>query len=198
MQEWLKDVELDGKLVKLRPMTTADKEGLLNASSDGKLWELWYTSVPSAASIDQYIQKALDEKNNGKGLPFVVINKNSGDIIGATRYCNAAPEHRRLEIGYTYYARHYQRTGVNRECKYLLLQYAFEVLNCIAVEFRTNWFNQPSRTAIAKLGAKQDGILRNHQINPDGSFRDTVVFSITNQEWTGVKRSLIYGMEQYK
>lgn len=198
MQEWLKDVELDGKLVKLRPMTTADKEGLLNASSDGKLWELWYTSVPSAASIDQYIQKALDEKNNGKGLPFVVINNNSGDIIGATRYCNATPEHRRLEIGYTYYARQYQRTGVNRECKYLLLQYAFEVLNCIAVEFRTNWFNQPSRTAIAKLGAKQDGILRNHQINPDGSFRDTVVFSITNQEWTGVKRSLIYGMEQYK
>jgi len=125
------------------------------------------------------------------------LDKNNGDIIGSTRYYNVQPEHRRLEIGYTWYAKKYQRTGVNTECKYLLLQYAFENLNCIAVQFLTNWYNLPSRAAIARLGAKQDGVLRNHRLNADGSYRDTVVFSITEQEWTSVKKSLNYGMEKY-
>src|SRR5690606_19098467 len=110
---------------------------------------------------------------------------------------NAMYDHRRVEIGYTWYAKKYQRTGVNTECKYLLLKYAFEVLGCIAVEFRTNWHNLRSRTAISRLGAKQDGILRNHQLNSDGSYRDTVVFSITNQEWKGVEKSLNYEIRKY-
>jgi len=126
------------------------------------------------------------------------LDKNNGDIIGSTRYYNVQPEHRRLEIGYTWYAKKYQRTGVNTECKYLMLKYAFEDLNCIAVQFLTNWHNLRSRAAIVRLGAKQDGVLRNHRLNADGSCRDTVVFSIIEQEWQSVKKSLKYEMKKYK
>jgi len=197
MQNWIKNIELKGRTVKLIPLNKLHKNGLLQAASDGKLWELWFTSVPSKENIDKYIIKALDEKENNRGFPFVVTDKKSGEIIGSTRFCNATPEHRRLEIGYTWYSKKSQRTGVNTECKYLLLQYAFEKLNCIAVEFRTNWFNLQSRSAISRLGAKQDGVLRNHQLNSDGSYRDTVVFSITEKEWKGVRKSLKYEMEKY-
>jgi RimJ/RimL family protein N-acetyltransferase len=197
MINWLKNTELEGVKVKLIPLTIAHREELLKAASDGKLWELWFTSVPSKENIDSYIAKALDDFKKGIALPFVVINKNNGELIGATRFCNAVPDHKRVEIGYTWYAKKYQRTGVNTECKYLLLKYAFEELSCIAVEFRTNWYNLRSRAAISRLGAKQDGILRNHQLNSDGSYRDTVVFSITNQEWKGVEKLLLYEMKKY-
>ena len=197
MANWIKTLEQEGEKVKLVPLEKSHKAGLLKAAADGKLWELWFTSVPSAETIDNYIEHALNQKQNGTEFPFVVLDKNNGDIIGSTRYYNVQPEHRRLEIGYTWYAKKYQRTGVNTECKYLLLQYAFENLNCIAVQFLTNWYNLPSRAAIARLGAKQDGVLRNHRLNADGSYRDTVVFSITEQEWTSVKKSLNYGMEKY-
>ncbi|WP_373518075.1 GNAT family N-acetyltransferase [Pricia sp.] len=197
MKTWLKKIELEGEKVKLVPLGKAHKDGLLNAAADGKLWELWFTSVPSAATIDTYIEQALNQKQNGSEFPFVVLDKNSGDIIGSTRYYNVQPEHRRLEIGYTWYARKYQRTGANTECKYLLLKYAFEDLNCIAVQFLTNWHNLRSRAAITRLGAKQDGVLRNHRLNADGSCRDSVVFSITVQEWAGVKKSLEYEMVKY-
>ncbi|RLD77230.1 MAG: GNAT family N-acetyltransferase [Bacteroidetes bacterium] len=197
MKNWIKNIELEGKTVKLIPLNKLHKNGLLQAASDGKLWELWFASVPSKENIDKYIIKALDEKENNRGFPFVVTDKKSGEIIGSTRFCNATPEHRRVEIGYTWYSKKSQRTGVNTECKYLLLQYAFEKLNCIAVEFRTNWFNLQSRCAISRLGAKQDGVFRNHQLNSDGSYRDTVVFSITEKEWKGVRKSLKYEMEKY-
>lgn len=198
MTNWLKPTELEGKNVKLVPLSIAHKDQLLKASADGKLWELWFTSVPSAKTIDQYLAKAFRDQEKGIALPFVVVDKNTCEIIGSTRFCNALPEHKRVEIGFTWYAKKSQRTGVNTECKYLLLKHAFEVLDCIAVEFRTNWHNLRSRAAISRLGAKQDGILRNHQMNADGSYRDTVVFSITNQEWTGVKKSLVYEMKKYE
>jgi RimJ/RimL family protein N-acetyltransferase len=144
-----------------------------------------------ALALESYVETALNQLEQGTGFPFVVIEKQTDKIIGSTRYLNADPEHKRLEIGSTWYSASYHRTGVNTECKYLLLKHAFEELKCIAVEFRTNWFNLKSRAAIERLGARQDGILRNHRINPDGSIRDTVVFSITDGEWIGVKKSLL-------
>jgi RimJ/RimL family protein N-acetyltransferase len=146
--------------------------------------------------LDSYIDIALQQQQEGTGFPFVVIEKQSDMIIGSTRYLNAEPGHMRLEIGSTWYAASFHRTGVNTECKYVLLKHAFEELNCIAVEFRTDWFNLKSRAAIERLGARQDGILRNHRINPDGSFRDTVVFSITDREWIGVKKSLLKALHR--
>jgi len=190
MKNWLKEIELIGEKVQLIPLNPNHSNELVTAASDGELWNLLVTTVPSKNTVDGYLQFALDEQQTGKGLPFVVIDKNSNTIIGSTRYCNADLEHRRLEIGYTWYSKSYQRTGINTECKLLLLQHAFEVLNCIAVEFRTNIHNIASKNAIQRLGAKQDGILRNHRINPDGSLRDSVVYSITKQEWKSVKTFL--------
>jgi RimJ/RimL family protein N-acetyltransferase len=129
-------------------------------------------------------------------MPFAVRDNQSGDVVGSTRYFNVDAPNRRLEIGHTWYAKRAQRTAVNTECKLLLLTHAFEILGCIAVEFRTHWFNHASRTAIARLGAKQDGVLRNHQLMPDGSRRDTVVFSIIDAEWLAVKRHLRYLLER--
>ena len=123
-------------------------------------------------------------------MPFAVFDNASGDIVGSTRYFNVDAANRRLEIGHTWYAKRAQRSPINTECKLLLLTHAFESLNCIAVEFRTHWFNQQSRAAIARLGAKQDGVLRNHQLMPDGSRRDTVVFSILDSEWPAVRAHL--------
>lgn len=190
MNPWLIETELNGDVVKLIPLQRKHRNDLLNAAADGALWNLWYTSVPSEKTIDNYIDVVLREKEEDKALPFVVIDKKTDTIIGTTRYCNVVPNHRRLEIGYTWYAKSYQKTAVNTTCKLLLLTHAFEYLDCIAVEFRTNWHNQASRNAIARLGAKQDGILRNHQIDTEGILRDTVVFSITREEWKAVKRSL--------
>jgi len=198
MENWIKDdLQLEGRIVKLIPLELSHKEGLLKAASDGNLWELWFTSVPSSNTIDHYISQALEDQQKGESYPFTVVDIQSDEIIGSTRFYNIQAAHRRLEIGYTWYAKKYQRTGVNTECKFLMLKYAFEELNCIAVQFMTNWFNLPSRKAIARLGAKQDGILRNHRLNADGSCRDTVVFSITVQEWAGVHKSLKYNMEKY-
>ena len=193
MNNWLKDITLEGDLVRLIPLTKQHNKDLVTAASDGELWNLWYTSVPSEQTIDDYIDFALNEKQAGRSHAFVVIDKSSNKIIGSSRYCNAINENR-VEIGYTWYAQSTQRTGINTECKYLLLKHAFEQLNCIAVEFRTNWHNHPSRNAIARLGAKQDGVLRNHLIDSEGVYRDTVVFSITNQEWPTVKKSLAFKM----
>jgi len=160
------------------------------------LWKLWFTSVPDANTTDSYIQTALEQYKDKTSIPFAVIDKASGKIIGSTRYCNINSQHNRLEIGYTWYARSFQRTGINTECKYLLLQHAFEVFNCIAVEFRTHWFNEKSRAAITRLGAKQDGVLRNHRIDKSGRMRDTVVFSIIANEWPVVKQGLEYKMKR--
>jgi len=197
MTKWLNEIELEGSLVKLIPLRRDHREDLLRAAADGELWKLWYTSVPSEKTIDAYINWVLSEWEKDKALPFVVVDKKTNKIIGSTRFCNATPEHRRVELGYTWYAKSFQKTGVNTECKYLLLTHAFDTLDCIAVEFRTHWHNVASRNAIARLGAKQDGVLRNHQIDAEGAIRDTVVFSILRDEWQVVKKSLLFRMNNY-
>jgi RimJ/RimL family protein N-acetyltransferase len=181
---------LEGEHVRLEPMQPDHAGGLVVAIADGALEQLWYTIVPSPASIDAWIAGARSQQAAGLALPFVVRRLRDGRIVGSTRYMNIEPAQRRLEIGTTFYAASVQRSALNTECKRLLLGHAFEALGCLAVEFRTHWFNQRSREAIARLGAKQDGILRNHQRLPDGSLRDTVVFSIIDSEWPAVKRHL--------
>jgi N-acetyltransferase len=198
MPNWLSPITLVGQEVDLIPLEKSHREELLRAAADGELWNTWYTSVPSEQTIDIYLETASQEQANGKSLPFVVVNKEDKRIVGTTRYCNIEPENRRLEIGHTWYAKSFQRTGVNTECKYLLLRHAFESLNTIAVEFRTNWFNYRSRTAILRLGAKQDGVLRSHRIDQQGLLRDTVVFSIIQSEWQTVKKSLEYEMSKVR
>ena len=190
--KWLFETKLIGKYVTLVPLNINHRDALVTAASDGKLWELWFTHVPSETTIDTAIEFALSEQSQGRSLPLVVIDNKSGNVIGSTRFCNAVAEHRRVEIGYTWYSKSYQRTIVNAECKLLMLTHAFEKLNAIAVEFRTNWFNHASRTAISKLGAKQDAVLRNHSIDAEGVYRDTVVFSIIDSEWVTAKKSLLY------
>lgn len=192
MTPWIDHLSLDGQTITLLPMELSHQAALLAAASDGDLWRLWYTSVPSAERISEYIQTALADQKAGTAYPFVVLHKNSQQIIGSTRFYNLQPEHRRVEIGFTWYAQSFQQTRVNTECKYLLLEYAFETLNCIAVQFLTDWHNLRSRQALARLGAKQDGVLRHHRLNADGSYRDSVVFSITDREWPGVQKSLAY------
>ena len=187
---WFEDIELESENIKLTPLTMEHADALVNAANDGELWKLWFTSVPSAEIIDDYITTALEQKAKGLSLPFVVIDKASGEVIGSTRFCNADLLNQRVEIGYTWYSKSYQKTSCNTECKLLLLTHAFESLEAIAVEFRTNWHNQASRSAITRLGAKQDGVLRNHQKMPNGGYRDTVVFSIINTEWPSVKVNL--------
>jgi len=198
MQNWLYDTVLEGSHVKLIPLTESHAGALVKAASDGSLWELWYTSVPGKDNVSGYIAFALEEKKAGRALPFVVINKATEEIIGSTRFCNADTRNQRVEIGYTWYAKSFQKTAVNTECKYLLLSHAFEELSAIAVEFRTHWHNHGSRAAIARLGAKQDGVLRNHQVDADGRYRDTVVFSITNQEWPTVKKGLKHKLSYHR
>lgn len=196
MKKWFNEIVLETENVKLTPITLNHKADLIAASTDGNLSELWFTSIPTLENIDNYIEKAIADFELDKGLAFVVINKKTDTIIGTTRYTNATPEHRRLEIGYTWYAKSFQKTYINSECKLLLLTHAFEELKAIAVEFRTNWYNFQSRNAIARLGAKQDGVLRNHQIMTDGSIRDTVIFSIIESEWKTCKLSLKHKIEQ--
>jgi len=194
---WLKDIELESENIKLIPLTADHKDALLKAASDGELWKLWFTSVPSVNNIDVYISNALAQKSQGLALPFVVVEKCSGNIIGSTRFCNADVINHRVEIGYTWYSKRYQRSSCNTECKLLLLTHAFETLDAIAVELRTSWHNQASRAAIARLGAKQDGVLRNHQKLANGGYRDTVVFSIINVEWQSVKENLEFKQSAY-
>ena len=196
MSKWITPVALEGDHIILEPMSVGHIPALQDAVRDGELWKLWYTHVPSPESAEQYVREALDQVERQGMLPFVVRHRESEKIIGSTRFCNIEVAERRLEIGYTWYAKSFQRTPVNTECKLRLLQHAFETLGVIAVEFRTHWHNRASRAAIARLGAKQDGVLRNHRKMPDGSYRDTVVFSIIDSEWPAVKKNLRYWLEE--
>ncbi|WND02457.1 GNAT family protein [Temperatibacter marinus] len=189
-ETWLTDVTLNTGMIYLRPLEWGDREALIEAASDGELWKLWFTSVPSAETIDAYIDKALRDKEKGEALAFVVGLQETGQIIGCSRFCHADSLNKRVEIGYTWYSKSYQRTAVNSQCKLLLLSHAFEQLGAIAVEFKTHHSNERSQTAIMRLGAKHDGILRQHQKLADGSYRDTYVYSILNREWPDVKARL--------
>jgi len=193
---FVEPVTLEGRHVTLEPLGHEHAATIRDAAADGELWRLWYTGVPAPEKTEAWIDAALAMREKQGAMPFAVRAKATREIVGSTRYFNVEAAHRRLEIGHTWYARRAQRTAVNSECKLLLLTHAFEALRCIAVEFRTNFFNFQSREAIARLGAKQDGILRNHQIQPDGTLRDTVVFSIIEGEWPAVKRNLAFRLER--
>jgi len=194
-QRWTQPVTLQGTYVRLEPLAAEHAPGLRAALLDGHLWRLWYTAVPTPDGVEAYIDTALRGQEAGTDLPFVVRD-GAGDIVGCTRYCRIEQANHRLEIGYTWYAQRVQRTGLNTEAKRLLLGHAFETLQAIAVEFRTDWFNQRSRAAIARLGAKQDGVLRNAVRRPDGSMRDTVVFSIIDSEWQSVRTHLDFQLSR--
>lgn len=192
---WLKPVTLTGAHAVLEPLRAEHAGELARAAADGELWRLWYTGVASPERMAGYVAAALDMRERYDAMPFAVRDA-TGAVVGCTRYFNVDVANRRLEIGHTWYAKRAQRTPVNTECKLLLLTHAFETLGCIAVEFRTHWFNQASRAAIARLGAKQDGVLRNHQLGADGAKRDTVVFSIIDGEWPAVKKHLTFQLER--
>ena len=193
---FIEPVTLRGRHATLEPLGREHQGALAEAAADGELWRLWYTSIAPPEKMDAYIAAALDMRERLGAMPFAVRENSGGSIVGCTRYFNVDAANRRLEIGHTWYAKRVQRTALNTECKLLLLAHAFEKLSCIAVEFRTHWFNHASREAIARLGAKQDGVLRNHQLSPDGGYRDTVVFSIIESEWPAVKRHLEFQLQR--
>jgi len=189
-------VILDGQHVRLEPLSVAHEESLVAAASDGELWNSTVTIVPSRATVAAYIAAALDMQAKGTALPFVTIHKSSGKVVGSTRYFHIERDHRRVEIGYTWLSASAQRTQINTEAKLLMLTHAFETWRCIRVEFFTDFLNHQSRTAILRLGAKQEGILRNHMIMPSGRYRDSVCFSITEAEWPEVKARLAAKLRQ--
>jgi RimJ/RimL family protein N-acetyltransferase len=195
-RRFIEPVTLRGAHASLEPLAADHLDAIRAAAADGALWRLWYTSVPSPETTSAWLETALDMRERLGAMPFAVRDSASGDIVGSTRYFNVDAVNRRLEIGHTWYAKRAQRTAINTDCKLLLLAHAFEALGCIAVEFRTHWFNEASRNAIARLGARQDGVLRNHQLMPDGSRRDTVVFSILDSEWPAVKAHLRFLLER--
>ncbi len=186
---WPAPVRLVGERVALEPLAETHADELAEAVQDGELWKLWYTTVPAPAAMQEEVQRRLGRQTAGEWLPFAVVCRLSGRAIGMTSYLNLVAFVRRLEIGATWIRGAAQRTGINTECKLLLLQHAFESLDCIAVELRTNTFNQQSRRAIEALGAKLDGVLRNH-FDPAGNVRDTCVYSIISGEWPRVKQHL--------
>lgn len=189
-------ITLTGQHARLTPLSPDHLRDLQAAASDGRLWELFFTSVPSPENLTTWFKIAIEQRDKGLALAFTVFDQKLNRIIGSTRYCNIDSANKRLEIGYTWYAQSYQRSAINTECKLLLLTHAFEVLDCNAVEFRTDWFNQRSQKAIERLGAKRDGVLRSHMILPDGRVRDTVVYSILKHEWAGVKANLEFKLKR--
>jgi N-acetyltransferase len=195
-ERFIAPVTLQGRHVTVEPLGAAHLDAVRAAANDGELWRLWYTSVPAPERTSAWLAAALEMREKQGAMPFVVRDNTDGSLVGSTRYFNVDAVNRRLEIGHTWYAKRAQRTAINTECKLLLLTHAFETLRCIGVEFRTHWFNHASRTAIARLGAKQDGVLRNHQLMPDGSRRDTVVFSIVDGEWLAVKAHLRFLLDR--
>jgi RimJ/RimL family protein N-acetyltransferase len=192
---WLEPTTLRGAHVTLAPLAPDHLDGLRAAAADGELWRLWYTSVPSPDNVEKEIARRLDLQRKGSMQPFTVFDA-AGAIAGMTTFMNADETNRRVEIGSTWYARRVQRTGLNTEAKLLMLTHAFERLGCIAVEFRTSWFNRESRRAIERLGAKLDGVLRNHILHANGTRRDTCVYSILDGEWPAVKANLAFLLER--
>jgi RimJ/RimL family protein N-acetyltransferase len=183
-------VILEGQHVRLEPLSPAHEESLIVAAADGQLWKSTFTIVPSRDTMADYIASALIAQAQGHDLPFVIIRKSSGLVVGTTRFYFIDRDNRHVEIGYTWLAASAQRTGVNTEAKLLLLTHAFESWRCIRVAFLTDVLNEQSRTAILRLGAKQEGVLRNHMIMPGGRLRDSVCFSIIEAEWPEVKARL--------
>lgn len=187
----LAPITLEGHGVRLEPLDASHADALSAAAADGQLWNLWFTSVPAPGGTGKYIDDALAGQTAGHMLPWAVRDLVTGDIVGSTRYHDIDAAIDRVEIGYTWYAKSRQRTHVNTACKLLLLTHAFETLGCQVVGFRTDNFNIASQRAIAALGAKKDGVLRHQKARPDGTARDTWIFSILRAEWPDVKRHLM-------
>ncbi len=185
-----KPVTLEGLGVRLEPLAADHASELGEAAADGRLWELWFTSVPAPGETDAYIADALKNQEAGLMLPWAVRDMETNTIVGSTRYHDILAPADRVEIGYTWYSKSRQRTHINTTCKLLLLSHAFDTLGCEVVGLRTDNFNYASQNAIAALGAKRDGVIRHHAVRRDGSARDTVIFSILAQEWPDVKRHL--------
>ena len=183
-------VVLEGHGVRLEPLGSQHEAGLAAAAADGKLWELWFTSVPEPEQTAKYVADALSGQKAGHMLPWAVRELGSGDVVGTTRYHDIVPAIDRVEIGYTWYAARWQKSRVNTACKLLLLGHAFGTLCCALVGLRTDNFNFASQRAIEALGAKKDGVLRHHQARRDGTVRDSVMYSILAPEWPDVKRHL--------
>jgi RimJ/RimL family protein N-acetyltransferase len=194
--KWLEPATLVGKHAILEPLSHDHHDALIEAVKDGELWKLWYTLIPEPSGMRAEIDRRLGLQAQDAMLPFVVLDAATGKAAGMTTYMGVDALNRRVEIGATWYRKSLQRTALNTECKLLLLTRAFELLNCIAVEFRTHFFNHPSRRAIERLGAKLDGVLRNQQISPNGTLRDTCVYSIIASEWPTVKTHLSHEMNK--
>ena len=189
MQEAFEAVELFGEHVRLVPLGPEHEPGLIKAVNDGELWRLWYTFAPTPENMSGEISRRLALKAAGSMVPWTVLDR-EGRVAGMTTFMNVDQANRRVEIGSTWYAKRVQKTGLNTEAKLLLMGCAFEHLGCIAVEFRTHFMNQQSRRAIERLGAKLDGVMRNHMVSANGTLRDTAVYSIIASEWPAVKANL--------
>ena len=188
---------LEGYGMRLEPLAPGHHDALKTAAADGNLWELWFTSVPEPDKVAAYIATALEGQAKGHMLPWVVWELETGTIAGTTRYHDIVPEIDRVEIGYTWYAKRWQRTHVNTACKLLLFEHAFDALGCKVVGLRTDNFNLASQRAIERLGAKRDGILRHHQARRDGTVRDSYMYSVLLAEWPDVKRHLRLRLERH-
>ncbi|MFC4655055.1 GNAT family N-acetyltransferase [Rheinheimera marina] len=193
---WIQPGPLQGQHVSLEPLTEQHTEALSTALRDGESWKLWYAFVPNPDELALYVQQAVQGAERGEQA-FVVKLAETGQVVGTTRFYQVDAANKRALIGYTWYAESVRRTAVNTETKYLMLRHLFEQCGAIAAEFRTHFFNQTSRNAIERLGARQDGILRNHMIMKDGSYRDTVVYSIIASEWPAVRTNLLFKLSQH-
>ncbi len=188
----LEAVTLEGKFVRLEPLNKKHREGLCEAIADGDLWNLYVTLVPPLDQIDLFFENAKTAFETGDGLAFATIDKSTGKVAGSTRFMKANLPNKRLEIGFTFLGKTWQKTSINTEAKLLMLTHAFEVMNLNRVEFLTDYFNSTSRNAILRLGAKEEGMLRSHMIMPNGRVRDSMLYSIVKHEWGGVKLHLNY------
>ena len=193
---WPQPVTLRSARATLEPLDHRHRDDLIEAVKDGALWQLWYTTIPEPEKMSADIDRRLALQAKGSMLPFAAIDNASGKAVGMTTYMNIDATNRRVEIGSTWYRQAVQRTEINTHCKLMLLGHAFETLACIAVEFRTHFFNQQSRRGIERLGAKLDGVLRSHMLMPNGTLRDTCVYSIIASEWPTVKGHLTYQLSR--
>ena len=186
---------LVGQRIRLRPMKADDADVMVSAAADGELWNLPFTVVPSVDTVGAYIATALSERDAGAVLPFMTEDLGSGMVIGSTRFWKIDRQNRKVEIGHTWLSKSWQRTYANTEAKFLMLQYAFEVMNCVRVQFTTDEINEKSRSAILRLGAVQEGIVRNERIMPNGRKRNSVRFSIIDHEWPQVRAALMQRLQ---
>lgn len=191
-------LRLQGQKVRLEPLSLGHEEGLRAAVCDGELWKLWYTSAPTPEGVREEIVRRLQLRDAGSMIPFAAVDERNGKIVGATTYMNIDAVTPRMEIGMTWYAASVQRTGLNTEAKRLLLGHAFEVFGCVAVEFRVHFLNHQSRRAVERLGAKLDGILRNHSYTRNGTLRDYCIYSVIASEWPAVREHLTWLIEKHR